>query len=135
MLESLGNVSLSFPQGRLPAYFRYLPLRLFPSTVPHRTVVTRPVDCVTWPYHLRFLFFTRVDLLRLKGGGDGVTDPVCDPTFCSWWFGGRCKPPGGARKQKQFGNNLLKFGLKSGLWIAVYTHNSGAKKRFKNRRR
>ena len=64
-----------------------------------------------------------------------MADPVCDPIFSSWGFGGRCKPPTGAgaepRKQTHFGNNLFKFGLKSGLWIAVYTPNSGAKNRFK----
>ena len=65
-----------------------------------------------------------------------MADPVCDPTFSSWGFGGGAvSPPTGPgaepRKQTHFGNNLFKFGLKSGLWIAVYTPNSGAKKRFK----
>ena len=67
--------------------------------------------------------------------GDGVADPVCDPTFSSWGLGGAVSPSTGSgaepRKQTHFGNNLFKFGLKSGLWIAVYTPNSGAKKRFK----
>ena len=38
----------------------------------------------------------RVDLLRLKGRGDGVAHPVCDPTFCSWGFGGCVSPPPGS---------------------------------------
>ena len=33
---------------------------------------------------------------------------VCEPTFSSWGFGGRRKPP----RQTHFGNNLLKSGLK-----------------------
>ena len=62
-----------------------------------------------------------------------MADPVCDPTLSSWDLGGGAvSPPAGtgaeSRKQTHFGNNLLKFGLKSGLWIAVYTPNSGAKK-------
>ena len=56
-----------------------------------------------------------------------VTQP-----FAAGVWGGAVSPPAGpgaeSRKQTHFGNNLLKFGLKSRLWIAVYTPNSGAKK-------
>ena len=52
----------------------------------------------------------------------------CGPTFSSWGFGGAVSPPTGSgaepRSQTHFGNNLLKIGWKSGLWIADYTPNS-----------
>ena len=55
-------------------------------------------------------------------GGDGVADPVCDPTFCSWGFGGRCKPPpphpeggwgwGGAPEENAFWQQSIQIWLK-----------------------
>ena len=57
--------------------------------------------------------------------GDGGADPVCDPTFCSWGFGGRCKTPGGARgrapEANAFWQQSIEIGVNSGLWITVYT--------------
>ena len=77
----------------------------------------------------------RVDLLRLKGAMEWQIRCVTQPYPAGDWGGGgggAVSPPAGTgaepRKQTHFGNNLLKFGLKSGLWIAVYTPNSGAKK-------
>ena len=72
----------------------------------------------------------RVDLLRLKGGMEWQIRCVTQ-RFPAGGLGGAVSPPTGSgaepRKQTHFGNNLLKFGLKPGLWIAVYTPNSGAK--------
>ena len=40
--------------------FFYLPLFLFPFTVPCRIVFAKPEDLETWPNHLSFRFLTRV---------------------------------------------------------------------------
>ena len=40
--------------------FFYLPVLLFPFTVPYRIVSAKPEDLETWPNHLSFCFLTRV---------------------------------------------------------------------------
>ena len=67
-----------------------------------------------------------------------MADPVCvcvtQPNPAGG-LGGAASPPAGSgaepRRQTHFGNNLLKIGLKSGIWVAaVYTTNCGAKNIF-----
>ena len=61
--------------------------------------------------------------VRKGGGGAGVAQP--SP---AGGLGGVVSPPTGSgaepRRQTHFGNNLLKIGWKSGLWVADYTPNS-----------
>ena len=72
--------------------------------------------------------------IAIEGGMEWQIRCVTQP-FPAGGLGGAVSPPTGPgtepRKQTHFGNNLFKFGLKSSLWIAVYTPNSGAKNRFK----
>ena len=72
---------------------------------------------VPWLLHM-YIVITgmRVDLLRLKGG-DGVADPVCDPTFSSWGFGGRRKPPDGARGGAPEANAFWQQSIQ--IWLKI----------------
>ena len=60
---ALVELAKSFPVHSLilsSHLFFYLPLFLFPFTVPCRIVFAKPEDLETWPNHLSFRFLTRV---------------------------------------------------------------------------